>query len=73
MKTTQTLVFLAGLALGALTATTLGAAHADPQPAFDRQLTERIMRAEEAQAEAQRQQVQQLRELTQVVRDAGRR
>ena len=44
-------MLLAAAALGAALAT-FGHAHAEPQPAFDRALTERLVRAEEAQVHA---------------------
>lgn len=46
-----TLALLAAFALGALTAAVAGA-HADQQPAFDRAMATRIVRAQEAQAHA---------------------
>jgi hypothetical protein len=44
-------MLLAAAALGAALAT-IGRAQAEPQPAFDRGLSERLVRAEEAQVHA---------------------
>ncbi|HEX7478906.1 MAG TPA: hypothetical protein VF331_13960 [Polyangiales bacterium] len=70
MKITHAIGFLVALALGALAVATLGQAHADPQRASDRQLTERLVRASEWQAEAAP--AKALDRVTETVRDAQR-
>lgn len=47
-------------------------AHAEPQPAFDRALVERLVRAEEAQARAAEDQARELHEIRRAIETAGR-
>lgn len=60
---------LLGVVLGAGVVSNLGSARAEPQPALDRALVERLVRAQEAQAHAQE---AQLRALDAIARAAGR-
>ena len=73
MSTRTIIVALVALLVGAITRDALSSiAHADTQPAFDRALAERVVRAQETQADAlktiARAQEQQARQLENIGR-----